>query len=114
MTVKNAFKHIKTVFKERPMNLRQFEDDVMVYFDKNFIEKGVMIPFEARRHKGKTQYRVNMKEPFVHKTRWYDYQCLAVYETAIYHIHNNLEAFKEFYNYPDEQAMQIIKEGFND
>ena len=39
MTVKNAFKHIKTVFKERPMNLRQFEDDVMVYFDKNFIEK---------------------------------------------------------------------------
>ena len=119
MTLENALDHMHKCFLNDPMKLVQFEDDMRAYYNKvlnkykeNHVEIGtVEVQAADPMH---PMYRYVFHLPIVYATDWYTQEALCFYAAMVYYIHNDLEAFREFYDYPEEEAKEIIKNGFKD
>lgn len=115
MTFTQASKHLVKVFKDDPMRLSQFEHDMLSIFcdshpfdeEPNFVSKLAV----RKGHRTKV-FQLKTNDPY--KTRWHTSKMACLMEAATVYCHNNLKAFNELYDYPEEEAKKIIAEGFKD
>ena len=115
MKLEQAFDHMYKVFKGEPMKLIEFEDGIQSRFIDDTIRKGRPFKIETRMKDVWTpEMRVVVHEPIEFVTPYYDCQHKAVYAAAVYYVHNCLDAFMEFYDYPEDEAKVIIENGFID
>ena len=115
MKLDQALSHIARVFAGDPMKLIEFEDGMCSKFIDDTIRKGKPFTVETKVFEPDVRrVRIIVKDPIEYTTAYCSTEQLAVYEAAVYYVHNNLSAFMEFYGYPKDEAQQIIAEGFVD
>ena len=115
MTLEQALSHIAKVFDKEPMKLIEFEDGMCSKFVDDTIRKGKPFTVETKIFEpDHRKVRIIVKDPIEYTTAYCDEERVAVYEAAVYYVHNDLHAFMEFYGYPRDEAKQIIAEGFID
>lgn len=115
MTFEQAAKHLAKVFKYDPMRLSQFENDMIDIFcdsqpfdgEPNFVSKLAV-------RKGNKTKVFQLTTNYQYKTQWHTSKMACLMEAATVYCHNNLKAFNELYDYPEEEAKKIIAEGFKD
>ena len=115
MTFKQASKHICKVLRLDPMRQCQFENDMINLFcDSRPKDEEPKFNMRTRIRKGKKcrLYQLETATPETYKTGWHPLKIHCILEAATVYCHNNLKPFKELYDYPEEQAKEIIKNGF--
>ena len=115
MTLDQALTHIAKVFDKEPMKLIEFEDAMCSKFIDDTIRKGRPFRVEVKNFDPDVRrVRIVVEDPIKYTTAFCSTEHLAVYEAAVYYVHNDLNAFLKFYGYPRDEAEEIIAKGFID